>query len=128
MTRRRRASRVVRLTDQAVSAPSGTGTAWHVLILTNETGGHLYTTMARDVAAKVHACRTPVVAGYTQARGIGRLVLVERYGCRHTAYARMMRIRGWPVAERRRLIDEQNPDWRNLCEDPLAGVPSSLTV
>ena len=120
MARRRRRSRVVRLADHAVSAPGEVGADWHVLILTNEAGSHLYTTMARDVAAKVHGCRTPVVRGYTQTHGIGRLVLIEPYGCRHTAYARMMRIRGWPVAERRALIDEHNPGWRDLCEDPLA--------
>ena len=123
--RRRQRSKVVRLADQAAPVADGVGradagSAWHVLVLTNEAGTHLYTTMARDVAAKVHACRTPVIAGYTQAHGIARLVLVERYFCRHTAYARMMRVRGWPVAERRALIDEQNPGWRDLCENPLA--------
>ena len=123
MARRRRGTRkVVRLPDQAAGVVASPGAAWHVVVLTNEAGSHLYTTMARDVAAKVHACRTPLAPGYTQAHGLGKLVLIEPYACRHTAYARMMRIRRWPVAERRRLIEMQNPGWRDLCEDPLAGV------
>ena len=118
--RRRRRSKVVRLADQAAGVQAPLGAAWHVIVLTNEAGSHLYTTMARDVTAKVHACRTPVISGYTQANKLSKLVLTESYGCRHTAYARMMRIRGWPVAERRTLISQANPGWRDLYEDPLA--------
>ena len=127
MARRyRKARKVVRLSDQvpplppeqAPAAPVA-GPAWHILILTNEAGSHLYTTMARDVAARVHESRTPVVDSYTRTHGLTRLVLTETFGCRHTAFARMKRIRAWPVTERRRLIEAQNPDWRDLCEDPL---------
>ena len=73
--------------------------------------------MTQDVAVAVLRARDPVMGGYAFAHGLGRLVLTESYGCRHTAYARMMRIRRWPVAAHRALVSEANPDWRDLAPD-----------
>ena len=114
---------MVPLVDRAAPVPpQAPARGWHVLILTNAARSHLFTITAEDVAGAVHRCRTPVMAGYAQAHGLDRLVHVESFACRHTARARMMRIRGWPVAERRALIERQNPDWRDLAEDPPAGA------
>ena len=116
--RRRRA--VVRLEDfspcSAGSVEGGArgGRAWHVVVLTDACARHLYTTMTRDVAFLLHRAASPVSGSYAHEKGLTRLVLVETYACRHTARARVQRIRAWPVSERRRLIEASNPDWADL--------------
>ena len=118
--RYRRKRQVVRLADSfanaEIEAPAGAGPSrpWHVVILTDNARQRLYTTMTHDIGFALHRAHSPLAGGYAHAHGIGRLVLTEAYHCRHTAFARMMRIRAWPVAERRRLIEASNPDWSDL--------------
>ena len=115
---KRRRSRVVRLGDTLAPAlpdpPAGARRPWHVVVLTDADARRLCTMMTQDVAVTVLRVRDPLTSGYAQEHGLTRLVLAEPYGCRHTAYARMMRIRGWPVAERKRLIEASNPAWADL--------------
>ena len=107
-----------RFADAEVGAPVGAGPSrpWHVVVLTDADRHRLYTTMTQDIGFTVHRATSALAGGYAQEHGIGRLVLTEEYLCRHTAFARMMRIRGWPVAERRRLIEASNPDWADLSQ------------
>lgn len=121
--KRRGRRAVVPLPDTAAATPveaaapgAGGQGPWFVIIMTDEERRRLYTVMTRDVAPRVHHAATPLLSGYTQEHGIERLVHVERYLCRHTAYARMMRIRNWPVAARRKLVEADNPEWENLAE------------
>ena len=72
--------------------------------------------MSRDVALRVHEVRSPLLHGYAREHGLSRLVLVESFDCRHTALARMKRVRAWPVAERRRLVTASNPTWDDLAQ------------
>lgn len=123
MARYRRKRRVVRLDDtlagtSAVPAPGARSQrGWHVVVLTDARRSRLYTVMTQDVGLAVMRARDRHAGGYTFEYGLGRLVLTEAFGCRHTAHARMMRIRSWPVATRRGLVTEANPDWRDLASD-----------
>ena len=119
---RRAGRQVVRLADAyadvAASGLAGTGPSrpWQVIVLTDEAARHLYTTMTQDVAFSLHRAASAVDGGYTHEHALRRLVLVETYHCRHTAFARVSRIRAWPVRERRRLIEAANPDWTDLAD------------
>jgi predicted GIY-YIG superfamily endonuclease len=106
--------RYARLAVPATPAPGAAGQGpWHVVILTTARRDRLYTAMTRDLGAKVYGGRDPF-GGYQAEHAIDRLVLVETYACRHTAFARMQRIRAWPVAERKRLVEASNPGWADL--------------
>ena len=128
--RRPARSKVVPLADTLrggeVTPPPGARSqrSWHVVVMTDAGRRRLYTVMTQDVGYAVHRATSPVGGGYAYEHGIGRLVLVEAYGCRHTAYARMMRIRGWPVAARAALVSEANPDWDDLS---AAYLPDAAT-
>ena len=123
-------SKVVPLADTLAggeaAAPPGARSRrpWHVVVMTDDGRRRLYTVMTQDVGYAVHRATSPLAGGYAYEHGIGRLVLVEAYGCRHTAYARMMRIRGWPVAARAALVSEANPDWDDLS---AAYLPDAAT-
>lgn len=123
MARYRRKRQVVRLGDTLAGTSSAPAPgarsqrAWHVVVLTDAGRRRLYTVMTQDVGLAVMRARDRHAGGYAYEHGLGRLVLAEGFGCRHTAYARMMRIRGWPVATRRALIAEANPDWRDLASE-----------
>ena len=101
----------------------GDAARWKVIVLSDAQASRLYTTMTRDVAFAVHRATCQLLDGYPQSAGIDRLVLVEPFACRHTARARMMRLRRWPATALRRLIEASNPAWRPL--DPDEGGPES---
>ena len=130
MARYRRKRRVVRLEDtlagaSAEPAPGARSQrAWHVVVLTDAAHRRLYTVMTQDVGHAVLRARSRMAGGYAYEHGLHMLVLAEAFGCRHTAYARMMRIRGWPVATRKALIAEVNPEWRDLAGEWGVSEPS----
>ena len=118
---------------QASAAPRASGAgptrAWYVVVLACAANKHLYTTMTHDVGYLLHRATSPLAGGYAQAHGLDRLVLTETYACRYTAAARVSRVRGWPVAERRRLIEAANPGWADLSAGwteapPEGGAPT----
>ena len=120
MARYKRRRRVVPLKDTVAGAGGAAGASprpWLVVILTDAWRTRLYTTMTQDAAFLVHRASSALAGGYAYEHGLTRLVLRETYACRHTARARVGRIRGWPVAERRRLIERSNPDWADLSRE-----------
>ncbi len=75
--------------------------------------------MARDVIARTYRHRQAIRTKDEPKRRTPLLVYVEPFACRHTALAKMRRMRLWPVAELRRVIGERNPGWEDLYEDPF---------
>jgi predicted GIY-YIG superfamily endonuclease len=93
--------------------------AWHVYVLTDEARRAFSISIARDVIARCYRHRQLVDTADMPRRPTPRLVLVEAYACRHTAFARMRRMRLWNIRELRAMIETTNPDWDDLYRDPF---------
>lgn len=100
------------LPDTCRGAPLG-DRPWQVYVLCDEARRRFSISVAIDVASRAARHRDPSLK---PQRPTPRLVLVEAFADRHTALLRMQRLRRWSVEELRRLIDEGNPDWRDLLE------------
>lgn len=89
----------------------------YVYILTNRPQGTLYTGVTSDLVRRVYMHRKGVVAGFTKRYNLKKLVFYEKHEYIQDAIVREKRIKEWKRAWKVKLIEENNPEWRNLYSD-----------
>lgn len=85
-----------------------------VYILANRPNGTLYVGVTSDLRQRIHKHRMGEVPGFTKRYAIQRLVHFEPHSTMPDAILREKRIKKWRRAWKIRLIEEHNPDWRDL--------------
>ncbi len=91
-----------------------------VYMLASRRNGTLYTGVTSDVARRVWAHRSGAVDGFTRQHNVHRLVFVEFHGTMEDAILREKRIKKWRRAWKLALIEQHNPQWRDLAEDLIS--------
>jgi putative endonuclease len=61
--------------------------------------------------------RSSSVPGFTKKYGVKALVWFELHESRETAFQRERRLKKWNRAWKLQLIEQINPDWRDLADD-----------
>ena len=89
----------------------------HVYILASKRNGTLYVGVTSNLARRVWEHKINAAPGFTQKYGVHTLVHVETFDAIEDAIAREKHIKEWKRAWKIRLIESQNPDWRDLYED-----------
>jgi len=93
------------------------GKTYHVCILANARNGTLYTGVTNSLAHRVHQHRTGGGESFTQRYGIKMLVHAEAFADVNEAIAREKAIKKWRCAWKLKLIENANPEWRDLYGD-----------
>jgi putative endonuclease len=93
----------------------------YVYILASKTAGTLYTGVTSDLVKRVSQHKEGTFKGFTSRYKVNRLVWYEAYGDIEFAIRREKQIKNWLRAWKIRLIEKENPDWRDLF-DKIAGV------
>jgi putative endonuclease len=88
-----------------------------VYILANKRNGTLYVGVTSDIARRGWEHRNEVADGFTKRYAIHRLVYTEFHETMPDAIRREKQIKKWERAWKLRLIEESNPDWRDLMDD-----------
>ena len=70
--------------------------------------------MTNDLVRRVYEHKTKAVPGFTARYGVDRLVWFEACDDPVAAIAREKELKKWRRDWKVRLIEEQNPDWRDL--------------
>jgi putative endonuclease len=91
-------------------------TSFFVYLLASRRHGTLYLGVTSDLVRRVYEHKTKIIAGFTKRYGIDRLVWFEIYDDPGTAISREKKLKEWRRDWKIRLIEEQNPDWRDLYE------------
>ncbi len=92
--------------------------SYYVYILTNRRNGVLYTGVTSDLPRRLYEHRTGAAGiSFTQKYNLHRLVHVEVANNPLAAIEREKQIKGWRRSRKIRLIEEDNPEWRDLSED-----------
>ena len=89
----------------------------YVYIIANRKNGALYTGVTNDISRRIVEHREKTGSKFAAKHAIVRLVYVEHHSDIHDAIVREKRIKKWNRAWRIRLIEETNPDWRDLFFD-----------
>jgi putative endonuclease len=88
-----------------------------VYILASSRNGTLYVGATSDLARRVSQHRSGVVEGFTRDYGIRTLVFAEFHETMEDAIAREKRIKKWRRAWKLELIEQHNPQWRDLYDE-----------
>ena len=72
--------------------------------------------MTSDLVRRVYQHKTRVLPSFTRRYGVDRLVRFEICDDPATAISREKELKKWRRDWKIRLIEEQNPEWRDLYE------------
>ncbi len=100
---------------------------YYVYILASRKNGTLYIGVTSNLRQRVHQHRSGTVPGFTHRYGVHRLVYFETFCRIGDALTAEKRLKKWNRQWKIRLIEEHNPEWRDLCEDQTQqnGFPPS---
>lgn len=83
-------------------------------ILASKKNGTLYTGVTNDLMRRVHEHKILLVKGFTCRYNVDKLVYFEQTGEIEYAIQREKQIKGWLRIKKIKLIEENNPEWKDL--------------
>jgi putative endonuclease len=93
-----------------------------VYILASGRNGTLYVGVTSDLVKRAWQHRMRLAGGFTARYGVHRLVWYEQHGDMEHAISREKRLKQWNRAWKLRLIEERNPQWRDLWDEILGAA------
>ena len=93
---------------------------YYVYILASRQKGTLYIGVTSDLLRRVAAHKNDLADGFTKQYGVHRLVYFEETVDARAAIEREKRMKWWKRIWKIRLIEKNNPDWKDLY-DVLSG-------
>jgi len=90
---------------------------YFVYILANRPKGVLYVGVTGDLPQRIWQHRTKAVPGFTSKYGVTRLVYCEEHASILKARERERALKRWRRARKFKLIEDVNPDWRDLTDE-----------
>jgi len=89
---------------------------YYVYIVVSDRNGTLYVGVTNDLARRMYEHRNGLVEGFTKKYSVHKLVWLEVHGDIREAILREKRIKKWNRNWKLRLIEEVNPNWKDLTE------------
>lgn len=93
--------------------------SYWVYILASKRKGTLYIGVTNNLIRRIYEHKEKLIDGFTKKYNITKLVYVEESQNLNNAIHREKCIKKWNRAWKLRLIEEQNPDWKDLYENIL---------
>ncbi len=90
-----------------------------VYILASRRNGTLYIGVTSNLRQRIWEHKNDVAEGFTKKYGVHTLVFYELHASMVDAITREKQLKKWNRAWKLRLIEERNPDWRDLYDDIL---------
>ena len=91
-----------------------------VYILAHKRNGAVYTGVTSDLVQRAWQHREGTIEGFTKRHGCKLLVWYELHATMEYAITREKQIKGGSRKKKLRLIEEANPQWRDLFADICA--------
>jgi len=89
---------------------------YYVYILASERNGTLYIGMTNDLARRMEEHKEELVPGFTKKYRVKTLVYYEIFEEVNAAIHRKTRLKKYKREWKLNLIEERNPDWRDLTD------------
>jgi putative endonuclease len=90
---------------------------FYVYILASKRNGTLYTGVTSDLIQRVWQHEQDLVEGFTKRYRVKKLVYYEVHNNAESAITREKQIKKWRRKWKLRLIEEKNPQWKNLFDE-----------
>ena len=88
-----------------------------VYLLASRRNGTLYVGVTSNLVQRVWQHKHDLVGGFTSRYGVHTLVWYERHETMASAIAREKALKEWKRAWKLALIEQGNPDWRDLYKE-----------
>ena len=92
---------------------------YYVYIITNKNNTTLYTGVTSNLAKRIYQHTNKVIEGFSQRYNLNKLVYFEIHSDIENAIKREKYIKGKKREYKLKLINEFNPEWKNLYNDIL---------
>jgi putative endonuclease len=92
---------------------------FYVYILASGRNGTLYIGTTNDIARRIWQHKEGLIPGFTKQYGVTKLIHVKPFESISYAVQREKNLKKWPRKWKLDLIERDNPQWRDLAEDPL---------
>ncbi|HEX5313536.1 MAG TPA: GIY-YIG nuclease family protein [Gammaproteobacteria bacterium] len=88
-----------------------------VYLLANKPHGTLYVGVTSDLVKRIWEHKNNVVEGFTQKYNVHALIWFEQHETMQSAISREKAIKKWNRAWKTKLVEKNNPEWRDLYPD-----------
>jgi putative endonuclease len=89
----------------------------YVYILTSKQNGTLYIGVTSNLTHRIDQHKQKSVQGFTEKYSVMYLVWYEHHDSVESAILREKQLKKWNRAWKLRIIEEQNPEWKDLAND-----------
>ena len=89
----------------------------YVYILASKRNGTLYIGVTTDLAKRISQHRSKLIEGFTKKYNVTMLVYYEHYEDYQLAAVREANIKKWKRDWKIKLIEQSNPEWKDLYPD-----------
>ncbi len=90
---------------------------YYVYILASHKNGTLYTGMTSDLVQRIWQHKSGTTPSFTSKYKVNQLVYFEQHGDVMEAIKREKNIQAWKRLWKLKLIEENNPDWKDLYQE-----------
>lgn len=90
---------------------------FYVYILASKRNGTLYIGITSGLVQRIWQHKNKMVEGFTQKYNVNKLVYYEVHPNAESAITREKQVKKWRRSWKIRLIEEKNPDWKDLYDD-----------
>jgi putative endonuclease len=91
--------------------------AYYVYIMASGRNGTLYVGVTNDLVRRVSEHKRDIFPGFTKKYHCHSLVHFEQTGDANSAITREKQLKWWRRKWKLQLIEESNPDWRDLWDE-----------
>ena len=89
----------------------------YIYILASERNGTLYVGVTTNLIKRIYEHKQNLVEGFTNKYSVHNLVYYEVHNDIEAAILREKQIKKWNRRWKLRLVEEMNPEWRDLYQD-----------
>jgi putative endonuclease len=90
-----------------------------VYLLASQRNGTLYVGVTSDLVQRIWQHKNDLAEGFTKRYGVHMLVWYEECGTMEAAISREKAIKEWKRAWKIRLIENRNPEWKDIYNELL---------
>ena len=90
---------------------------YYVYIMASRRNGTLYIGMTGNLGERVRAHKKGTASAFTKEYGVTKLIYYEQHRDIKDAITREKQMKKWNRAWKLELIEEVNPNWRDLSDD-----------
>ena len=90
---------------------------YYVYILASRKKGKLYIGITKNLKKRISEHRNDFLRGFTEINKVKKLIYYEQCDSKKSAVFRESQLKKWNKSWKIRLIENINPEWKDLSED-----------